>query len=104
MPGSILATGTLDHVDGGAVLTFAFPVALFVVVAVVLYLRFSRPHKRVPPRQVLTPAHAGAPGRRCRDRGGGRGRPADGSRRRQRRIGGRARRGGTGVSARCGAE
>jgi hypothetical protein len=62
MPGTILAIGTSDSVDGGAVLTFAFPVALFVVVAVILYLLFSRPHRRVPDRRILVPAHAAAPG------------------------------------------
>jgi hypothetical protein len=35
------------------VLTFAFPVILFAVIAVILYLRlFARPHRRVPPRRV----------------------------------------------------
>jgi hypothetical protein len=45
-------------VDGGAILTFAFPVALFVVITALLYLRFSRPHKRVPERRILVAAHA----------------------------------------------
>ena len=48
MPGSILAAVTPDNTPGGAVLTFAFPLGLFIVVAVLLYLRFSRPHRRVP--------------------------------------------------------
>jgi hypothetical protein len=61
MPGLILASATSDSADGGAVLTFAFPVALFVVVAVILYLRFSRPHRRVPARPILMPARAAAP-------------------------------------------
>jgi len=61
MPGSILAIATSDSADGGAILTFAFPMALFVVVAVLLYLRFSRPHKRVPERRILVPARAAPP-------------------------------------------
>jgi hypothetical protein len=62
MPVTILAIGTSDSADGGAILTFAFPVALFVVVAVILYLLFSRPHRRIPERRVLVPADAAAPG------------------------------------------
>jgi hypothetical protein len=62
MPVTILATVTSDSTDGGAVLTFALPVGLFVVVAVILYLLFTRPHRRVPDRRVLVPAHAVMPG------------------------------------------
>lgn len=61
MPVIILAIGTSDSADGGAILTFAFPVGLFVVVAVILYLLFSRPHRRVPDRRVLVPAHGAVP-------------------------------------------
>src|SRR6516162_5225294 len=39
---------------GGAVLTFAFLVILFAIVATVLYiLLFSRPHPRVPAQRVV---------------------------------------------------
>jgi hypothetical protein len=39
---------------GGAVLTFAFLVILFAIVATVLYiLLFSRPHPRVPSQRVV---------------------------------------------------
>jgi hypothetical protein len=62
MPVTILAMVTSDSTDGGAVLTFAFPVGLFVVVAVILYLLFSRPHRRVPARRALVPAGAAMPG------------------------------------------
>lgn len=62
MPVTILAMVTSDSTDGGAVLTFAFPVGLFVVVAVILYLLFSRPHRRVPGRRALVPAHGVMPG------------------------------------------
>jgi len=58
MPGSILAMGTSDNAPDGAILTFAFPIILFAVVAVVLYLLlFSRPVPRVPSRRL---AHASA--------------------------------------------
>jgi hypothetical protein len=61
VPGLILAAVTPDNTPGGSVLTFAFPVVLFSVVAVILYLLFSRPHARVPVRRALAPARAGAP-------------------------------------------
>ena len=55
-----LAYTTSDNSMGGAVLTFAFLVILFAVVATVLYiLLFSRPHPRVPARRVVY-ATAGA--------------------------------------------
>jgi hypothetical protein len=48
MPGPALALVTSDNTNGGTLLTWAAPLVLFVIVAVVLYLRFSRPHRRVP--------------------------------------------------------
>ena len=57
--GTILAAG---NTDGGAYLTFAFPVGVFLVVAAILYvLLFSRPVPRVPPRRIALAAHAGPP-------------------------------------------
>lgn len=58
MPGLILAAVTPDNTPHGYVLTFAFPVILFCVVAVVLYLLFSRPHGRIPARRAVAPARA----------------------------------------------
>ena len=52
MPGPALALVTSDNTNGGTMLTWALPLALFVIVAVVLYLRLSRPHRRVPARRV----------------------------------------------------
>jgi hypothetical protein len=52
------ATGS-DWSAGGSLLTFYFPVGLFVVVATILYLLFSRPHRRVPAHRGLATAHAG---------------------------------------------
>jgi hypothetical protein len=63
-----LAYTTSDNSMGGAVLTFAFLIILFAIVATVLYIvLFSRPHPRVPARRVVyagatagTPADPGA--------------------------------------------
>lgn len=52
------ATGS-DWSAGGSLLTFYFPIGLFVVVATILYLLFSRPHRRVPAHHGLATAHAG---------------------------------------------
>jgi hypothetical protein len=63
VPVSILAQATSDNAPGGAVLTFAFPVILFAIIATVLYyLLFARPHPRVPSKRlVLSASVAGAP-------------------------------------------
>jgi hypothetical protein len=66
VPITILAQGTSStssNAPGGAVLTFAFPIILFAIIATVLYwLLFARPHRRVPSRRiVLASAAAGAP-------------------------------------------
>jgi hypothetical protein len=64
VPGLILAQATSDNVPGGAILTFAFPIILFAVIATALYfLLFARPHPRVPAERVsLATATGGAPG------------------------------------------
>ena len=61
MPGLILASVPVNS-QGGSYLTFGGPVGLFVVVAAILYLMFSRPHRRVPPRGTLAPSKAGTSG------------------------------------------
>ena len=58
MPGLILATATSDNTAGGAILTFAFPLGLFVVIVAALYLVLGRPHRRVP--AGLTPVATSA--------------------------------------------
>jgi hypothetical protein len=58
VPGLILATVTPDNTPGGANLTFAFPIILFLVIVVVLYLWLGRPHRRVP--ADLTPVGSSA--------------------------------------------
>jgi hypothetical protein len=60
VPGSVLAQSVSDNAPGGAILTFAFPIILFAVIAVALYLLFSRPHRRVPAQRIgLAAASAG---------------------------------------------
>ena len=87
MPITILAQSTSDNAPGGAVLTFAFPIILFAVIAMVLYyLLFSQaapagpgPADRAGQRRLPGRQRAGDGARR-----GGRGRAADGVRRRRR--------------------
>jgi hypothetical protein len=63
VPITFLAQSTSDNAPGGAVLTFAFPIILFAIIAAVLYyVLFARPHPRVPSRRiVLASSTAGAP-------------------------------------------
>ena len=62
MAGSVLASVPVN-VEAGSYMTFAGPVILFSIVAAILYLQFSRPHPRVPPRRALAPSRAGGSGR-----------------------------------------
>jgi hypothetical protein len=52
MPGVILAAISPDNTPHGYNWTFAFPMLLFIVIAVILYTLFSRPHRRVPGRPI----------------------------------------------------
>jgi hypothetical protein len=61
VPTLILASVPVNS-EAGSYLTFGGPVGLFVVVAAILYLLFSRPHRRVPPRRALAPSRAGGSG------------------------------------------
>jgi hypothetical protein len=63
VPITFLAQSTSDNAPGGAVLTFAFPIILFAIIAAVLYyLLFARRHPRVPSRRiVLANSAPGAP-------------------------------------------
>jgi hypothetical protein len=59
----ILAGVTPDNTPHGYNLTFAFPMLLFIIIGVILYLLFSRPHRRIPARSLTLPARsAAAPG------------------------------------------
>ena len=69
MPGLILAAITPDNTPHGYNWTFAFPMLLFIVIALILYALFSRPHRRIPgrlhhghARQARTPRPATAAG------------------------------------------
>jgi hypothetical protein len=57
VPLTILAQGTSStssNAPGGAVLTFAFPIILFAVIATLIYyFLLSRPHARVPSRRIV---------------------------------------------------
>jgi hypothetical protein len=60
VPGHVLAYTTSDNAPGGAVLTFAFLIILFAVVATVLYIvLFSRPHPHVPARRLVYESASG---------------------------------------------
>jgi hypothetical protein len=52
VPGLILAAVNPDNTPHGYNWTFAFPMLLFIVIALILYALFSRPHRRVPGRPI----------------------------------------------------
>ena len=71
MPTLILASVNPDNTPHGYNLTFAFPMLLFIVIGGILYLLFSRPHRRIPTRSLTLPARsAGASGGRAAAPGG----------------------------------
>ena len=68
MPGLILAAVSPDNTPHGYNWTFAFPMLLFIVIALILYALFSRPHRRVPSRPIsATSAGSRAPDARPRE-------------------------------------
>ena len=56
MPRLILAAVNPDNTPHGYNWTFAFPMLLFIVIALILYALFSRPHRRVPGRPISATA------------------------------------------------
>ena len=52
MQGVVLAAVNPDNTPHGYNWTFAFPMLLFIVIALILYALFSRPHRRVPGRAI----------------------------------------------------
>jgi hypothetical protein len=58
VPGVILAAISPDNTPHGYNWTFAFPMLLFIVIALILYALFSRPHRRIPGRRITAPAGA----------------------------------------------
>ena len=65
MHGVVLAAVNPDNTPHGYNWTFAFPMLLFIVVALILYALYSRPHRRVPGR----PIRAASAGSRAPDAG-----------------------------------
>jgi hypothetical protein len=55
----ILASSITDNTPNGYYWTFLFPMLLFIFIATILYLLFSRPHRRIPDRAIH---YSGAPG------------------------------------------
>ena len=55
---AVLAAANANWNAGGSILTFYFPVGLFVVIAALLYLQFGRPHK-IPGHRSLAASAAG---------------------------------------------
>jgi hypothetical protein len=51
VPGLLLAQVTSDNAPGGANFTLWFPLGLFCIVAAILWVLYTRPHRRTPPRR-----------------------------------------------------
>jgi hypothetical protein len=59
----VIAGASPDNTPAGYYLTFLFPMLLFIVIALILWALFGRPHQRVPARRItlgLSPRAAGA--------------------------------------------
>jgi hypothetical protein len=61
--GVVLAAVNPDNTPHGYNWTFGFPMLLFIVVALILYALYSRPHRRVPGRPIQAPEGSRAPER-----------------------------------------
>jgi hypothetical protein len=55
-----LAAANANWNAGGSILTFYFPVGLFIIIAIILYLQFWRPHK-TPGHRVMAVSAAAPP-------------------------------------------
>ncbi len=55
----ILASPITDNTPNGYYWTFLFPMLLFIVSGTILYLLFSRPHRRIPSRAIHYPGASG---------------------------------------------
>jgi hypothetical protein len=53
---AVLAAANANWNAGGSILTFYFPIGLFVVIAALLYLQFGRPHKTPGHHSLATSA------------------------------------------------
>jgi hypothetical protein len=62
----VIAGASPDNTPAGDYWTFLFPMLLFIVIALILWALFGRPHQRVPSRRLrfglssATAGHAGA--------------------------------------------
>ncbi len=59
----VIAGASPDNTPAGYYWTFLFPMLLFIVIALILWALFGRPHQRVPARRItlgLSPRAAGA--------------------------------------------
>jgi hypothetical protein len=54
--GVVLAAVNPDNTPHGYNWTFAFPMLLFIVIALILYALYSRPHRRIPSRPIQASA------------------------------------------------
>jgi hypothetical protein len=62
VPGLVLAAVNPDNTPHGYNWTFAFPMLLFIAIALILFALFSRPHRRVPGRPIqATPTGSRVP-------------------------------------------
>jgi hypothetical protein len=61
MPGTSLAVATSDNTAGGSILTLVIPLGLFVVIAVLIYLRIQHLGRRGTPAEAVVPAGAALP-------------------------------------------
>jgi hypothetical protein len=61
---ALIAGVTPDNTPGGYNWTYLFPMLLFIVIALVLWAQFGRPHQRVPTRRISLGLSSGAPDRR----------------------------------------
>lgn len=62
MPELVLAAVNPDNTPHGYNWTFAFPMLLFIVIALILYALYSRPHRRIPSRPIrATPTGSRVP-------------------------------------------
>jgi hypothetical protein len=48
----VIAGASPDNTPAGYYLTFLFPMLLFIVIALILWALFGRPHQRVPARRI----------------------------------------------------
>jgi len=52
VPGVVIAAVNPDNTPHGYNWTFAFPMLLFIIIALILYALLSRPHRRIPGRPI----------------------------------------------------